>query len=121
MLRVNTPTINATGLASVTVLGVQPGSTVFLQGYSQDHELTQSFANDLTPRDRKGVADSSGAITFNDLRLSSNTRLRAQQEGCPFSESAVITVRTQLTLSVAKTGTRLHDQRASPSRLGRAG
>ncbi|MFN2522266.1 MAG: glycoside hydrolase family 43 protein, partial [Mycobacteriales bacterium] len=35
-VRVNTPVINATGLASVTVSGAAPGQAVVLQGYSQN-------------------------------------------------------------------------------------
>ena len=96
--------INATGLASVTVLGARPGGLVEVQGYSQDHFLTQSFDNDATPRDRSGVADQNGTVTFSDLRLSSNTRMRAQESGCSYGASAVIAVRTQLTLAVSGEG-----------------
>ncbi len=106
-VRVNTPTINATGLASVTVSGAQPGSTVILQGYSQNHYGTASFDNDPTPVDRTGVADAQGTATFDDLRPASNTRLRARQSNCTFASSnsantAVINVRATETLTVSR-------------------
>ncbi len=119
-VNVNTPTINATGLASVTVFGATPNSRVELQGYSQDHFGGQSFANDPTPVDRAGTADSSGTITFNDLRPSSNTRLRARQVGCAYGDSAVINVRTTIFLKVTRTGARtyLFDVDSVPARPG---
>jgi hypothetical protein len=119
-LRVNTPVINATGLASVSVMGARPGDTIDVQGYSQDHYLTRSFANDSTPRDRTGIADGNGTVTFNDLRLSSNTRLRAQVRGCANGESVVVEVRTLLTLAVRETAphTYLISGRSLPARAG---
>jgi hypothetical protein len=104
---VNTPTINATGLASVSVTGARGGATVQLQGYSQNHYGTASFDNDLTPVDRSGVADANGAITFDDLRPASNTRLRAREAGCAYAAAAtgsVIQVRATETLRVARAG-----------------
>ena len=106
-VQVNTPTINATGLASVTVTSARPGSTVQLQGYSQNHYGTASFDNDQTPVDRTGVADGNGAITFDDLRPASNTRLRAREAGCAYTAGAtgsVIQVRATETLRVTRTG-----------------
>jgi hypothetical protein len=119
-VRVNTPTINATGQASVTVTGAQPGSSVELQGYSQNHQGTASFDNDPTNPDRVGTADANGAVTFNDLRPASNTRLRARAPGCPDSASAVITVRAQETLQVTRTSTRTYtfSGRSIPARPG---
>ncbi len=108
-VRVNTPVINATGLASVTVLGLAPGSDVELQGYSQNHVGTATFANDLTPVDRVGTADGLGTVTFNDLRPPSNTRLHARQVGCDYGPSAVVQVRTQLTLFVRQLAPRTYE------------
>ena len=110
-VRVNTSVINATGLASVTVTGARPGATVELQGYSQDHFLTRNFDNDATPVDRSRTADDSGAATFNDLRLASNTRVRARELGCSFlrnGRSAVILVRALETLQVSRNGQRTY-------------
>ncbi len=104
---INTPTINATGLASVTVSGARAGSTVELQGYSQNHFGTANFANDTTPVDRTAVADGNGTATFNDLRPASNTRVRAKERGCAFADGAlgaVINVRATETLQVTRSG-----------------
>ena len=122
-VRINTPTINATGLASVTVSGSQAFSVVELQGYSQNHYGTSNFGNDTTPIDRTATADANGAATFNDLRPASNTRVRARQAGCPFSSSAtgaVINVRAQETLQVSRTGPRSYvfSGRSIPARPG---
>ena len=120
-LHINTPTINATGLASVTVSNATPGSRIELEGYSQNHQGTQSFTNDTTNPDRVGTADSNGTITFNDLRPASNTRLRARQTStCPYSASGVINVRAQETLQVTRTGTRSYtfSGRSIPARPG---
>ncbi|MEO6204723.1 MAG: hypothetical protein ABIO67_04980, partial [Mycobacteriales bacterium] len=104
-VRVNTKTINATGLASVTVSGARANASLELQGYSQDHFGTVTFANDPTPVDRTATADSSGTFTFNDLRPASNTRLRARQVNCTYNgNSDVINVRAQETLEVKRTG-----------------
>ncbi|MCA1711758.1 MAG: hypothetical protein LC789_09045 [Actinobacteria bacterium] len=106
-VRVNTRTVNATGLASVTVMGARPGTRVELQGYSQNHYGTASFNNDTTPVDRVAVADDNGAVTFDDLRPASSTRLRARQAGCVFASSAtgvVISVRATETLQVERIG-----------------
>jgi len=108
-VRVNTPIINATGLASVTVTGAPSNGRIELQGYSQNHYGTANFNNDPTPIDRSVTAGSDGSATISDLRPASNTRLRARVGGCPFAANAlgsVINVRTQLTLQVVRTGTR---------------
>ncbi len=110
-VRINTPTINATGLASVTVGGARPGARVELQGYSQNHEGTMTFDGDPTPVDRAGLADDNGAVTFNDLRLASNTRLRAHEAGCSSSAdatSSVVQVRAMQTLRVVRNGARTY-------------
>jgi adhesin/invasin len=108
-VRVNTPTINATGLASVTITGAPANGTVELQGYSQNHYGTANFTNDPTPIDRTVTAGSDGSVTISDLRPASNTRIRARVRGCQFGTGAlgsVINVRTQLTLAARRTGTR---------------
>jgi hypothetical protein len=108
-VRVNTPIINATGLASVTVTGGTPNGQIELQGYSQNHYGTANFTNDPTPIDRTVTAGSDGSATISDLRPASNTRLRARVRGCTFGTNAlgsVINVRTQLTLAAKRTGTR---------------
>jgi len=121
-LRINTKTINATGLASVTVSGVPAGARVELQGYSQNHYGTANFNNDPTPVDRAGNADSAGSITFSDLRPASNTRLRARHAvaGCAFGNSDVINVRAQETLTVVRNGPRTYtfSGRSIPARPG---
>jgi hypothetical protein len=118
--RVNTKTINATGLASVTVSGATPNATIELQGYSQNHYGTANFDNDPTPVDRTGKADSNGSVTFNDLRPASNTRVRARQAGCTFGNSDVIEVRAQETLQVTRNGVRTYtfSGRSIPARPG---
>ena len=106
-VRVNTPVINATGLASVTVTGARPQASIELQGYSQDHHGSVSFANDMTPVDRTGTADANGTITFSDLRPASNTRVRAHETACAYSSAAtgqVINVRATETLRVVRNG-----------------
>ncbi|MCA1712580.1 MAG: hypothetical protein LC789_13485, partial [Actinobacteria bacterium] len=80
-----------------------------LQGYSQNHYGTASFANDVTPVDRVAVADGQGQVAFGDLRPASNTRVRARPEACGYPAepaTAVIGVRTQLTLVAARIGIR---------------
>jgi hypothetical protein len=121
MVGVLTLTVNATGRASVTVFGATPTATIQLQGYSQNHDGTMTFANDPTPVDRTGKADSNGAITFNDLRPASNTRLRAKQAGCAYgTNTAVIEVRAQETLEVKRVGLRKYtfSGRSIPAREG---
>jgi hypothetical protein len=117
---INTKTVNATGLASVTVSGTTPGATVELQGYSQNHYGTANFTNDPTNPDRTGVANASGSVTFSDLRPGSNTRLRARQVGCSYGNSDVINVRTQLSLQVTRVGARTYrfDVDSIPARPG---
>ncbi len=108
-LRVNTKTINATGLASVTVTGAAPGSTVQIQGYSQNHFGTANFDNDTTPVDRTVVTDGNGSATVNDFRPASNTRLRARMINCTYGDltsTDVINVRAQETLQVTRNGVR---------------
>jgi hypothetical protein len=108
-VRVNTPTINATGLASVTITGAPSNATIEVQGYSQNHYLTANFNNDPTPIDRRVTAGSDGSVTVNDLRPASNTRLRARVFGCAWGQNAlgsVINVRTQLTLVATRTAVR---------------
>ena len=106
-VHIDTPTINATGLASVTVTRARPGAAVELQGYSQNHYGTETFGTDRTPVDRRGVADANGAITFNDLRPASNTRVRAREAACAYAsgaQGAVIGVRAMETLRVSRLG-----------------
>ena len=122
-LKINTPTINATGLASVTVTGATPTATIELQGYSQNHYGTASFDNDPTPVDRVATADDSGVASVDDLRPASNTRLRARVAGCPDAtagSTAVITVRTQLTLAASRIGSRVYafSGKSIPARPG---
>ncbi|MCA1711230.1 MAG: hypothetical protein LC789_06140 [Actinobacteria bacterium] len=114
-------TINATGKASVTITGAQPGSEVELQGYSQNHQGDMNFDNDPTPVDRSATADDNGAATFNDIGPSSNTRFRARQVGCPYGdENTVLEVRAQETLTVTRNGTRSYvfSGRSIPARPG---
>jgi hypothetical protein len=122
-VRINTPVINATGAASVTVTGAIAGEKVELQGYSQNHGGTASFDNDPTPVDRSGTADANGSVTFSDLRPASNTRVRAMPRGCPYplnAASSVISVRTQLTLAMSRTGVRRYviSGQSIPARAG---
>ena len=108
-VRVNTPIINATGLASVTVTGGTANGQIELQGYSQNHYGTANFNNDPTPIDRTVTAGSDGSATISDLRPASNTRIRARVKGCAFGTNAlgsVINVRTQLTLAAKRTALR---------------
>ncbi|MFN2523707.1 MAG: hypothetical protein ABR614_10415 [Mycobacteriales bacterium] len=105
----------------MTAFGARPGSTVDLQGYSQDHFGSQGFFNDPTPVDRTGTADSSGSVTFSDLRPASNTRLRARMAGCTYTGNTdVIEVRAQETLTVQRTGARSYtfSGRSIPARPG---
>jgi len=98
----------------VTVTGVASGARVILEGYSQVHEGTATFAN-AGRVVRSGIADGNGSITFNDIRPSSNTRVRALQEGCSFSNTspsqslgAVINVRTTLFIQVTRVAPRTY-------------
>jgi hypothetical protein len=107
----------------VTVSGARAGQTIVLQGYSQNHFGTASFANDSTPVDRSGIADSNGAHTFSDLRPPSNSRFRARVEGCSFASdfpTALLTVRTTLTLRVTRVEKRTYrfSGHAYPARTG---
>jgi len=94
-----------------------------LQGYSQNHFGTANFANDPTPVDREQVADANGSASFNDLRLVSNTRVRAHERGCAFTAGnigSVINVRTTLTMNVSRNGPRVYTFSGSsiPARPG---
>ena len=68
--------------------------------------MKQNFDNDKTPVDRLGSTDATGSITFTNLRLASNTRVRARQVGCSYGGSAVISVRALQTLAVKRIATR---------------
>jgi len=76
---------------------------VELYGYSQNHYGTATFGSAPV---RTATADENGAVSFSNLRPSANTRLKARQVGCAFGDSAVMSVRTQLTLKVVRTGLR---------------
>ena len=68
-----------------------------------------TFGTDPTPVDRTGTADANGAVTFSDLRPSSNTRLRAHEASCAYAPEAsgpVIEVRATETLRVVRNGLR---------------
>ena len=125
-MRINTPFINATGLASVTAFGIAPGARALLEGYSQVHEGTAYFDN-AGSIVRTGFAGSDGTVTWNDIRPSSNTRVRVFQESCPRpakdtvqDRGAVINVRT--TLFLRWTGSKSRTYRFSgdsiPARTG---
>lgn len=98
----------------MTATGATPGSPVLLEAYSQVHEGTAYF--DHAGRVvRTGTADASGAVSWNDIRPSSNTRVRALQEFCspPAKDTAqerggVINVRTALFLKVTRNSSRTY-------------
>jgi hypothetical protein len=91
------PLINAMDTANVTVTA-RAGSTVDLFAYTRP-STTYSIV-------RTGVVASNGAITW-QVRPPRNTRLYAQQRGgCPVGNQVVLGVRTTLSLSAVRNGTR---------------
>ena len=109
------PVVNATALVTVTVTGATPNGVVELQAYQQNHFGTANFAN--AGNTRTATANASGVATF-QVRFSSNARARAKMQGCAFGANAgfnqgssgaasnVLYVRTVLTFTVTRTGTR---------------
>ena len=88
--------ITATGLADVVVSATR-GSTVDLYAYSQPSTTFVLV--------RSGVVGQDGVARF-QVRPPSNTRLYAQQRGCPAGSSVVLNVRTALTITVVRNGLR---------------
>jgi hypothetical protein len=94
-------TIIATGSAGVTVR-TAPGSTVELYAYTRPSTTFQKV--------RTGTAGADGLARFT-VRPPGNTRLYAQQPGCPVdvaAQSRVLNVRTALSLAVERLGTRTY-------------
>lgn len=90
------PLINAMDTANVTVTA-RAGSTVDLFAYTRP---STTFAVVRT-----GTVGSNGAITW-QVRPPRNTRLYAQQRGCSAGNQVVLGVRTTLSLSAVRNGTR---------------
>ena len=88
--------INAMQSADVTVTAAR-GSTVDLFAYTRP---STSYAIV-----RSGVVTSNGTVTWS-IRPPRNTRLYAQQRGCPAGNQVVLGVRTTLTLGAVRNGTR---------------
>ena len=109
------PVVNATALVTVAVTGATPNRTVELQAYQQNHFGTANFGN--AGNTRTAIADANGVATF-QVRFSSNARARAKMQGCAFGANAgfnqgsngvnsnVLYVRTVLTFTVTRVGTR---------------
>lgn len=109
------PVVNATALVTVTVTGATPNGVVELQAYQQNHFGTANFGN--AGNTRTATANASGVATF-QVRFSSNARARAKMQGCAFGANAgfnqgsngaasnVLYVRTVLTFTVTRVGTR---------------
>jgi hypothetical protein len=91
-----TALITAMETATVTVTATR-GSTVDLYAYTQP---SVSFAVVRT-----GVVNNNGTISW-DIRPPRNTRLYAQQRGCAPGNQVVLGVRTNLSLSAVRNGTR---------------
>jgi len=89
-------TITATQAATVNVVGT-PNSVVDLYAYSRPSTTFTVV--------RSGTVGADGILRYS-VMPSGNTRLYAQQRGCPQGESVVLNVRTALSLNVARTGTR---------------
>jgi hypothetical protein len=106
-------TVVATAPVTVTVTGAQPGATVELEAYQQNHYGTANFGN--AANTRTAVADSNGAATFT-LRFSSNARMRAKQAGCAFGANAgfnnpggnILFVSAAIFMNVERVGTRTY-------------
>lgn len=101
-------TIIATGAGTVTVRAT-PGSVVRLFAYSRPSTSFRAV--------REATLGSGGSTSF-EVKPPTNTRLYAQQVGCDPSDSAVLNVRTQLSLNVVRNGTRSYtfSGRALPAR-----
>lgn len=109
------PVVNATALVTVTVTGATPNGVVELEAYQQNHFGTANFAN--AGNTRTATANASGVATF-QVRFSSNARARAKMQGCAFgansgfnqgsngAASNVLYVRTVITFTVTRVGTR---------------
>lgn len=109
-LALSPSTIIATGAGTVTVRAT-PGSIVRLFAYSRPSTTYRAV--------REATLGSSGSTSF-EVKPPTNTRLYAQQVGCDPSDSAVLNVRTQLSLNVVRNGTRNYtfSGRALPARTG---
>jgi hypothetical protein len=116
-VHVATPTIDATGVSSVSVTGARPGDSIQIQGYSQNHDGTASFANDPTPvdagegsaRGQRLLADESGSLIFSGFRPASNTRYRARVVGGDYcGATAVQSVAAHQSLNVVRRGVRTY-------------
>jgi hypothetical protein len=82
----------------VTVLG-EPGSVVDLHAYTRPSTTYRVV--------RSGTIGADGRLSFRVLPPA-NTRLYAQQRGCPAGPSAVLNVRTLLTLEAERLGVRTY-------------
>jgi hypothetical protein len=82
--------------ALVTVTATR-GSTVDLWAYTQP-TMTYSIV-------RTGVVTSNGTISW-EIQPPRNTRLFAQQRGCPAGNSVVLAVRTTLTIAAVRNAPR---------------
>ena len=92
------PTITATGSARVVIRGTQ-GSTVDLLAYTRP---STRFTVVRTVTIPTGTAPA----PMVSLRPPANTRLYAQQRGCPAGPQVVLNVRTALTLTAIRNGAR---------------
>lgn len=97
-LTLSSDAVTATGSTGLTVSG-DPGQTVDLFAYSQPSTTYRVV--------RSATLGSDGTAGFS-VRPPTNTRLYAQQRGCAAGPSVVLNVRTALTLTAQRLGTRLY-------------
>ena len=92
-------TITATGSAEVTIRGGGPGRKATLLAYTRPSTTYRVV--------RSGTFGEDGTITFS-VRPPANTRLYATAESCTSGPSIVLNVRTALTLTAERLGTRTY-------------
>ena len=103
-------TIIAGGASTVRVTGT-PNSVIDLYAYTRPATAYRVV--------RSAELGNSGTTAFTVVPPA-NTRLYAQQRGCPQSLSQVLNVRTKLSVTAARTGTRTYTFSGSsaPTRVG---
>jgi hypothetical protein len=108
---INTPVIVAGSRGSLTLNG-PPNADVVLEAYSRPNTIYRVV--------RTGTLSALGTLTFDNLVPSGNTRLRARVAGGQFNQSAVILVRSKLSLRTERLGTRTYrfTGRVLPARAG---
>ncbi len=110
-IAVNTPTITAGGRGSITLTG-PANADVVLEAYTRPNTTFRVV--------RTGTLSANGTLTFDNLVPSGNTRLRARVLGGQFAQSAVLLVRSRLSVTAQRVGVRTYrfSGRVLPAREG---